>query len=80
MDILKCTIIAVIISAVVGLGSYKNVGNCKMANMMPTTEQNAMNYNGQFNASMNGAIISAIINTLPKIIEIFNGNGDKKKK
>ena len=79
MDILKCTIIAVIISAVVGLGSYKNVGSCKMANMMPTTEQTAMNYNGQFNASMTGAILSAIIKTIPEIIKIYNGNGGKKK-
>ena len=70
MDILKCTIIAVIISAVVGLGSYKNVGSCKMANMMPTTEQTAMNYNGQvIRHNPAAGILPAIIELIPKIVK-----------
>ena len=77
MDILKCTIIAVIISAVVGLGSYKNVGSCKMANMMPTTEQTAMKHNVQVIAPLSLGPIGAILQSLPKVLKFFYGDEDK---
>lgn len=79
MNIFRCTIIAVIIAMAAGFGSYKNVGSCKMVNVIPTTEQ-VMKYNGQVLGTIPTAAIDAVIEMLPKIIRFCNGIGDKDKK